>query len=355
MRKMKRKVNLFAIGDIFLGLDGTELIEKDYKFPFLCISNVFKEADLVFGNLEGPLSNDGKPIKKSSQYSPPTAIHSLKYAGFNVLSLANNHIFDYGERAFLKTIELMEKNNISYVGAGRNLEEARRAALFHINEVNIAFLAYSWDFIGSVNATNSCFGTAPLKADIIEEDILSTKELADIIIVSLHWGYERERYPLPSQRNLAHKIIDAGADLIIGHHPHVLQGIEHYKDGVIAYSLGNFVFTAKSYFKMWGNEEKESIILKCGISKKGIEKIDMIPIHVSDSFQLVILKNERKKESLSRMESLSEHFQGKNYLSFWKKNRIRKDLPDIYKFQIDKGIVYKLYKSRMWHLILKHI
>lgn len=188
-----------------------------------------------------------------------------------------------------------------------------------------------------MNATNSRFGTAPLKADIIEEDILSTKELADIIIVSLHWGYERERYPLPSQRNLAHKIIDAGVDLIIGHHPHVLQGIEHYKDGFIAYSLGNFVFTAKSYFKMWGNEEKESIILKCGISKKGIEKIDMIPIHVSDSFQLVILKNERKKKVCQEWKVYPNIFRVKTIFPFGRKTGLEKIYPTYINFKLIRG------------------
>jgi poly-gamma-glutamate synthesis protein (capsule biosynthesis protein) len=215
--------------------------------------------------------------------------------------------------------------------------------------INIAFLAYSWDFIGSVNATKNHFGTAPLKTDIIRDDILGIKELADIIIVSLHLGYEREQYPLPSQRNLAHKIIDLGGNIVIGHHPHVLQGIEYYKNGVIAYSLGNFVFSTASYFKAWKNMEKETIILKYEISKKGIEKVDIIPVHANDSFQPVMLKNEKKKEKLSKP------FQNKNYISFWKKNRVRKDLPDIYKLQICNVIIYKLYKSKIGRLILKYI
>lgn len=352
---MKSKVSLIAVGDVFLGLEGIRLVKEDYKFPFLNVHDLFEEEDLVFGNLEGPLSNNGKSIKKSSLYSPPDAIHSLKYAEFNILSLANNHVFDYGESAFLETTKLLEENDINYCGAGRNLEEARRPAIFHIKGIKIAFLAYSWDFIQSIYATKKSHGVAPLKANIIKQDILNIRNLVDVIIVSLHWSYEGERYPLPSQRNLAHKTIDSGADLIIGHHPHVLQGIEHYKNGVIAYSLGNFAFFAPSYFnfKRWKGLNEQSAIFECEIFQEGIGDVNIVPIRLNDLGQPTICQDH---EILSNIENLStplNNLSSKRYASFWRGNRSWKDLPDLNGFYKPKLLYFRAIS--LARRVIKHL
>lgn len=355
-----KSVALSAVGDILSRATITEMVKnKGFEEPFIHILDELRKSDLVFGNLEGPLSNRGSPLKnKFCLYSTPETVKSLKSAGFNVLSLANNHILDYSYESFEDTISLLRENNISWFGYGKNLEEARRPAILSINNLAVGFLGYSWDFIGSVNATKNKFGTVPLNEKIILEDVKNLKEKVDVVIVSLHWSYEKENYPLPSQRELAHKIIDSGASLILGHHPHVLQGIETYNKGVIVYSLGNFIFpniSYKQYTEIQKKENKESIIFQCKLSKKGVREFNIIPVRSNNQFQPTILKNEEKKSILERIGRLSEGFKSKNYSYFWKINRVRKDLPDMKKVEICNIIIYKLYKSKYGRLILRYI
>lgn len=329
-----KSIKLFAVGDILLSESVAELIRnKGPKEPFVFVLDEFKKSDLLFGNLECPLSNRGKPLKnKCCLCSPPETVKSLKHGGFNILSLANNHIFDYGYEGFKDTVVLLEENNISWFGAGKNLEEARKPAILSIDNLSIGFLGYAWDFIGSINGTKNNFGTAPLNEKIILEDVKNLKGKIDKMIVSLHWSYDKEKYPLPSQRDLAHKIIDAGADLILGHHPHVLQGIEKYGNGVIVYSLGNFIFPDiffKNYQITQKSENKESIIFECKMSRDEIKNLDIIPARTISLPQPKILKGEDKELTLRKIEKLSERFKLNNYSYFWRKNRIRKDLRDV--------------------------
>lgn len=346
-----KSVKLLAVGDILLSGSVAEMIKNNgHEEPFTFVLEEFKKTDLVFGNLEGPFSNRGNPLKnKCCLYSPPETLKSLKSAGFNVLSLANNHIFDYGYEGFEDTISLLKENNISWFGAGRNLKEARTPAIVSINNLSIGFLGYSWDFIGSINVAKNKFGTAPLSEKLILEDVKKLRERTDMVVVSLHWSYDRENYPLPSQRKLAHKIIDAGANLILGHHPHVLQGIEEYNSGVIVYSLGNFIFPDilyKQYNLIQKPENKESIIFQCEIFPDGID-FDIIPIRSNDQFQPKILENNEKRLILEKIKKLSSPLQLENYPHFWKINRVRKDLPDLKWSKFYNTIIYKLYKSKL--------
>lgn len=342
---------LIAVGDISLGSSKVKMMKNIEKMnPFIFVSEELRRGDIIFGNLERPFSNRGKPQKNEwCLYSPPETVNSLKYAGFNLLSLANNHIFDYGYEGFEDTVAFLKQNNIFCFGAGKNLEEAQKPAIISINDISIGFLGYEWEFMESVNATNNNFGTAPLREEIILEDVKNLKEKADVIVVSLHWGYDRERYPSPGQRKLAHRLVDVGTDLVLGHHPHVLQGIEYYKDGIIAYSLGNFVFLDESYFKGWKGVNRESAILKCQISKSGLEETEIIPINCNDSLLPKPLKDKRKKAALSKLKGLSNGFQAKDYATFWRRNRVRKDLPDLISFNrstvIDFGIA--LFSARI--------
>jgi len=353
-----KSVKLLAVGDILLsGIVAKVIKDKGPKEPFTFVLPEFKKANLIFGNLEGPLSNRGNPLKnRCCLYSPPETVKSLKYAGFNILSLANNHIFDYGYEGFEDTISLLKENNISWFGAGRNLNEARTPAIVSVNNLSIGFLGYSWDFIGSINATKNRFGTAPLKEKIILEDVKKLREETDIVIVSLHWSYEREYYPLPSQRKLAHKIIDAGANLILGHHPHVLQGIEEYNGGIIVYSLGNFIFpdiSYKRYNLIQKPENKESIIFQCKISTEGIVDFNIIPIISNDQFQPKIAKNDEKRYILEKIKKLSSPLRLDNYSYFWKVNRVRKDLPDLRWSKSCNFVICKLYK--LWRYFKEKI
>jgi len=328
------QVSLSAVGDISLGGTVAEMIsDEGPDKPFVFIRNEFKKGDVVFGNLESPLSNSGDPLKnKCCLSSPPEAVKSLKLCGFNVVSLANNHIFDYGYESFEKTVSFLDENNIFWFGAGGNLAESRRPAILSFDNVTAGFLGYSWGFIQSKNATKKKYGTAPLNKKMIIEDVRNLKARVDVAIVSLHWGYEREIYPLPSQRKLAHEIIDAGAHLILGHHPHVLQGMEKYQGGVIVYSLGNFIFPDihyKKYRIIQKDENKRSVIFQCVLGKTFVGDSTFVPI-VNCSTQPKLAVHKEQVDILEEVRRSSDSFIVSDYSDFSKKNRVRKDIPDVY-------------------------
>ena len=159
-------------------------------------------------------------------------VKGLKNAHFNVLSIANNHIMENGQKHFIHTIQILKENEIIPVGIRKKYD------VINIKGHKIAFLAYSFieDYI-----TDTCYNKIQSEKTIIE-DIQEVKSISDLIIVSLHWGYEYVPYPSPTQIRIGRSLVDAGADIILGGHPHVTQSLEIYKDRPIIYSLGNFIF-----------------------------------------------------------------------------------------------------------------
>lgn len=204
-----------------------------------------KDADITMVNLESCISTRGTKLEKEFNFRMnPKYLPVLKYGGVDIVSIANNHIVDYGLQGIKDTFYYLDSIGVKYVGAGLNLDEARKPAIFTIRGVKIGFLAYSFAFAASKNS----WGTAPIDTTIIKEDLRNLKEVekADFIAVNFHWGKERSNYANQDQQRIARFAIDNGANVVIGHHPHVLQGIEQYKNGFIAYSLGNFIFGGNS-------------------------------------------------------------------------------------------------------------
>ena len=240
-----------------------------------------EEADILFGNFEGPISDKG--VKVGSIYSfrtDPKAIEGLVFAGFDILSEANNHVFDYGREAMEDTFLRLKSSGIDYVGAGFNEKEAYSPIIKEIRGVRIAFLAYT--NLGSEfwKATNERSGIAWLEEQRMKEEIKKAKDLADIVIVSFHYGEEYFSEPVPFQISISKTAIDSGADLIIGHHPHVTQPIERYKDAYIAYSLGNFVFD-----QAFSEETMEGLLLKVLIEDNKVKEVIPIEIKINKFFQ----------------------------------------------------------------------
>ena len=249
----KKTISVVLVGDIMLNR-GVEYMMKtegngDFRFPFSKIAKDLKKADILFGNLEGPISDKG--IKVGSIYSfraEPEAIEGLTFAGFNLISLANNHAFDYGREALEDCLAKLSKAGIDYVGAGFNEGEAyggRTPVIKEIEGTKIGFLAYTNLGPESWKASEKNSGIAWISEkdfEKIKKDIENAKSQADILIVSLHAGEEYAAEPTQFQIEFSKAAIDAGADLVIGHHPHVVQKSEKYKDKWIFYSLGNFVF-----------------------------------------------------------------------------------------------------------------
>ncbi len=246
-----KEIRIAAVGDIMLGGTATpELRKYGYDYPFEQTQGILKQAQIVFGNLEGPLTGAGAPAT-SKQYvfrSPPDQVApALARAGFNVVSLANNHTLDYGPEGLADTRAALDRAGIGYAGAGRNLAEARRPVYMVADGVTIAFLAYSLTFPEEFWAGPDTPGTAFGHERFVRADVKTAREKADIVVVSFHWGQEGKTELRDYQAQLGHAAIDAGAAAVLGHHPHILQGVERYKYGVILYSLGNFAFGSYSH------------------------------------------------------------------------------------------------------------
>ncbi|MDP2864107.1 MAG: CapA family protein, partial [bacterium] len=213
----------------------------------------------------------------------PEAIGGLSFSGFNVLSLANNHAFDYTREALEDTFLRLKEAGIDYLGGGFNENEAFSPIIKEINGVKIAFLAYTNLGPETWKAFETNSGIAWIsekEINKIKQDIKSAKEKADILIVSLHAGEEYTQEPTKFQVEFSKMTIDAGADLIVGHHPHVIQRNEKYKNGWIFYSLGNFIFD-----QSFSEETMQGQIVEVLIENKQIKEVIAKEIKINNFFQ----------------------------------------------------------------------
>jgi poly-gamma-glutamate synthesis protein (capsule biosynthesis protein) len=177
----------------------------------------------------------------------PRFLRALTDAGIDIVTIANNHIFDFGEEGFFDTISYLDSIGVKHVGAGRNADEAYRPVVMKVRGRRVGFLAYYGGGEAPGAGTHRS-GVARRELRRIVSAIAGLKQeaLADYIVVNLHWGTEKAKAPDEGQRAFARALVRAGADAVIGHHPHVLQGIERYHGGLIAYSLGNLIFGGNS-------------------------------------------------------------------------------------------------------------
>ncbi len=239
-------LTLVAGGDVLPGAFLQAYLKKNGPaYPYRHIAPYFHTAQLGLVNLECPLSTRGKRFthKKFTFRADPKAAIGMKASGINAVALANNHIMDYGVQALEDTLASLDAAGIAYSGAGLTRTQARKPAVIEIpHGPTVALLSYSLTYPEEFWAGAHRPGTAFARLPDIEADINSATAGADLVIVSYHWGSELKRYPKGYQRQFAHASIDAGADVVIGTHPHVLQGLEFYKNKLILYSLGNLAF-----------------------------------------------------------------------------------------------------------------
>lgn len=275
----EKSIRLVAVGDIFLGEHpvtlghGVATIARRHGCNFLFDKTVkyLAGADIVCGNLEGiisPKNREESGIQKEIFWGNPDCAQAMKVAGFNCLFLANNHTAQHGKNALERTCTLLEKHGIQRTGFNPANPQHPIPAIFHLQGHTVAMLAYC--------ETQQYHLDSPILPiidfDNIRQDIESVKDQADIVIISLHWGEEFINYPSHDQVDLAHKIIDAGANVILGHHSHTMQGIEKYRHGLIAYSLGSFIKD------LWPKKLRESMILSCEIAPSCVKKLKLVPI-----------------------------------------------------------------------------
>jgi poly-gamma-glutamate synthesis protein (capsule biosynthesis protein) len=262
---------------------GAVIQSGNLAYPFAKVAPLLQNADITVGNMESALGDVGTPVEKSYPFrAPPAAAQAIALGGFDVVSLANNHGMDYGPEALLQAIELLQAQGVAPIGAGANFEAAHTPHLTQVNGLSMAFLGYvnvpveaSSRFDTAVwDATETTPGLAWGYPDVIAQDVTAVRPEADLVIVVLHSGFEYIEEPGEQQMAAAHAAIDAGADLVIGHHAHILQGIEYYNNGVIVYGLGNFAFEIDG--------PPETAVLNVWLDKDGVHSLELIPAIIQE-------------------------------------------------------------------------
>ncbi len=240
-------VTVSAGGDVNFG-DGVtpSLEEGGLDYPFGNVCRAFASTDLSFANLECCIASCGTPVagKEYTFRGPADSAGALKQGNIKVVSLANNHFMDYGTDAFMETMSHLRENGIAWCGSGANASEAYAPAILDVNGTRVAFLAFNGivpDGWAAAAGTPGCAVSWDTRR--VASSIKAARPGAEIVVASFHWGIELATSPSSEQKNLAHLAVDSGADLVLGHHPHVVQGFELYRNRLIAYSLGNFVFS----------------------------------------------------------------------------------------------------------------
>jgi hypothetical protein len=246
-----RSLVLAAAGDVTFGTDVASAIAANGpEYPWLSVGPLLRSADIATANLEGTVSTRGSPVpnKPFTFRGPPSALDAAARAGgIDVFTVANNHSLDFGREAFYDTLALTRRAGIAVVGGGRTLAAARRPAILTRGGLRIAFLGYSDINPDGFVAGPTWPGTAAADPAAIAADVRSARRHADLVVAWFHWGIELDRYPDGRQQELAAAALNAGAAVVLGAHPHVLQPIARPAPRrLVAWSLGNFVFPPHS-------------------------------------------------------------------------------------------------------------
>ncbi len=288
---------LMFTGDIMLDRGVKNSVMKNFDGYYSALFNnlgIFKKADIVFGNLEGPASDEGED--KHNLYSfrmDPSVVPALKGAGFSVVSVANNHVGDWGRVAYGDTLDLLKENEILYTGGGINSQEAEQPTIIEKYGMKIGYLGFSDVGPNWMGAKENLAGLLLTNNPRFDEIISNASKQVDYLVVSFHFGDEYQTIHNDRQEYLAHKAIDDGAKIIIGTHPHVVQDTENYKDGFIAYSLGNLIFD--QYFS---ENTMQGMLLEIKLNKSGNMTIVKNIVKLNHAFQpetVVIGKEEKIK------------------------------------------------------------
>jgi len=289
-------VKVTSVGDIILGRGVYQKMQQlGYTSPFLGVAKKLEDADITFGNLENSISNNFVPPTMGMFFLASTkAIEGILLSGFDILGIANNHSTDFGLKAFSDTLDALEKNNILYVGGGRTELEAKNYKIVKTKGKSFAFLAVN-SIIGDIPAKGDNPGTWKIslepwgnlnqnQVDEVVSVIKKAKKETDFVIVMPHWGAEYKLYPNKEMMNLAKQMVNAGADLIVGTHPHWVQGIEIYNDKLITYSLGNFIFDQE-----WSKETRQGLILDTYFYRDKIISFSFTPVLIENYHRPKIL------------------------------------------------------------------
>lgn len=290
----KKTATFLAVGDIMLSRNVAETMTKanDPLLPFSKMSDILKATDFNFANLESPFVETNPTIGGHSLVfgAPKEYVQGLVDYNFKVLNLANNHAMDKGTEGLSFTTDLLKKNNIKTTGAHSTLIDVWAPAIAEVNGIKICFVGASYASINDGGQTKNDYVARIGDSEQLKKMITYSKIQCDFVVATMHAGTEYTTKPNQSQINFAHTAIDAGADIVIGAHPHWVQTIERYNDKYIFYSLGNFIFDQE-----WSRETKEGLTLKIQISNSKaqnnlqgpkvpatLESIELIPVIIEN-------------------------------------------------------------------------
>ncbi|HYT03454.1 MAG TPA: CapA family protein [Gemmatimonadales bacterium] len=277
-------LRLYAVGDINLGrrLAKERLLKGDTLYPFRALLDTLRGADITFGNLESPIAPDSQSIPDSGMVftAPPAAAAALARAGFDIVSTANNHAWDGGRPAVVETMRQLTRAGVLFVGSAFGRDMAEQPVIVRRRGWRVAFFAVTraWNpapyaFYQHAGANWVAWGDPSWIYPAIRE--LKASGRADLIVVSVHGGKEFADSPPQYHRDLLYGLVDAGADLVLAHHPHVLQPVAWYKDRPIVQSLGNFVFLQADPWTQL------SAILRVAVAPDRTMRLSAIPVRVS--------------------------------------------------------------------------
>ena len=280
--KEKSRTLLFA-GDVLLARSVNFQIQQrnNPNYPFEKVAEVLRAADLTFVDLENPLVEGCLLTNEGMVFcGDPKNVGGLVYAGVGVAALSNNHAGDYGEEGLENTAKILEESGILPTGLGK-------PSFKDIRGLKVVFLGY--------NTIGANVDTAKIAKQITEAETV-----ADVVVVYFHWGVEYTHQPTTNQIDLAHLAIDNGASLVVGSHPHWIQGVEIYKETPIIYSLGNFVFD-----QGWSEKTMEGMVAKTSFCEEKLIDIDFLPVKMGNWTQPYFLKGEEEEKLLDLLEEIS--------------------------------------------------
>lgn len=309
---ISEELSIVIVGDMMFGAELAQIMDREGSLaPFAGVIDTLKSADITFGVLEGVISERGeKDLNKAVTYrSKPSTARGLSNAGFDIISLATPHILDYGKEGFLDTLEFLSWYGIKYVGAGRNLREAKQPIIIDAKGTKIAFLAYyrGFQFDKTFFAKEDQIGPAFPVFEDLEKDVSNAKAQSDFVIAFIHWGARTNGSEVTERQRLyAQKLIDSGVDFVIGQKLNILQGVEIYNGKPIFYSLGDFIYGT------YAKKEPYGFMLRLIISDKKLIRTEVIPISISDaisgSFLPEHIEGQKVQDAINVLNKLSEEF-----------------------------------------------
>lgn len=295
--------DMAVAGDIILGrgVNNKMVAYNDYLYPYRKVRDEFMSADWRVANLECTITDLVAPPRDPSTFTFVTAkraVDGLVYSGIQTVSVANNHADNAGADAFVDMLHTLQAHNIAYCGGGNTLAEARQPAIQTVKGVRVALLAYNEIPPGGPYAGPNSAGIAPVDVATLPHDIAAARQQADLVIPFFHWGIEYTKDPTQHQQQVARAAIDAGADMVLGSHPHWIQAMETYKGRLIIYCLGNFIFDQD-----WSVPTQEGAMLHLYWRGTTLAGIRLVPYRIMDRCQPNIVAPERAVGVFDRLWS----------------------------------------------------